>query len=73
MKCIICGNEIEAILESNPKMEPAMLIGGYKCNVCNLQWTLAEHKDNQNWAVRHIRALEAKISELENRIKELEM
>jgi hypothetical protein len=45
--CIFCGSE----LEKN--------INVCKCLNCNLQWTLAEHKDNQNWAVRHIRLLES--------------
>jgi hypothetical protein len=47
--CIFCGSE----LEKN--------INVCKCLNCNLQWTLAEHKDNQNWAVRHIRALEDQV------------
>ena len=61
MYCIKCGNKI--------------LYGGmgWICEHCNLTWERKDLKDNQNWAVRHIRALEAKISELENRIKELEM
>ena len=29
-------------------------------------WSLAEHKDNQSWAVRHIRALETQIEILES-------
>jgi hypothetical protein len=60
-KCIICGAELE-ILTNYPE------ILGYKCSNCNLQWTLAEHKDNQNWAVRHIRALEAQVKELSESI-----
>ena len=53
MKCIICGSEVSISDD---------LI---KCLICNLQWTLAEHKDNQEWAVRHIRALEAHVKELQ--------
>lgn len=51
--CIFCGLKLN-IIES-----------GYKCVHCNLQWSLSEHKDNQNWAVRHIRALEARVQQLE--------
>ena len=54
MKCIKCGNAV------------LLPIGGpIRCEVCNLQWTLAEHKDNQDWAVRHIRQLEQRIATLE--------
>ena len=60
MKCIKCGSELRCIVNS-----PNEPIIGYKCPNCNLEWSLAEHKDNQNWAVRHIRALETRIANLE--------
>ena len=56
MKCIKCGNELT--ISINQQLH-------YRCEFCNLEWSLAEHKDNQNWAVRHIRALETRIANLE--------
>jgi hypothetical protein len=66
MKCIKCGNELATIYDV---YQPIIL--GYKCLNCNLQWTLAEHKDNQNWAVRHIRALEAEIQLLKDQLEQI--
>jgi len=63
VKCIKCGKELI------PYGFPIKL-EGYQCNnpdcpEYNKPWTLAEHKDNQNWAVRHIRLLESKTQALE--------
>jgi len=63
-KCIICGNELQFTYVGQ--------FAGWKCLNCktkdgtSLEWTLAEHKDNQNWTVRHLRIAEAKIIDLEN-------
>ena len=65
MKCIMCGAELTVILNDS---KPNTSTIGYKCTNCKLQWTPAEHKDNQNWAVRHIRALEADNQALKEQI-----
>ena len=62
VNCIYCGNELEIMREQNEYI----LIKGYKCTneACPnpvKEWNLAEHRDNQNWNVRHTRALEAEI------------
>lgn len=72
MNCIYCGNEIEIVRDPNE----CVIIKGYKCTneACPnpvKEWTLAEHKDNQNWNVRHTRALEARVSELETIVSNL--
>ena len=48
-----------------------ILKDGCKCVPCGLEWSLAEHRDNQNWAIRHIRELEAKVDKLEAAIDAL--
>jgi len=65
-KCIFCGNIVEVWYDD----ELHRL--GWKCSTCDLQWTIAEHKENQSWAVRHIRLLEEEIVLLKERIKKLE-
>lgn len=57
--CIMCGNIVA--LGTN-----------VRCETCNLEWLREEHKDNQNWAVRHIRLLEKEVAELKARLDELE-
>ena len=64
MKCIKCGQELKANWNEN------VLCVGYtcinsNCEIYNQSWSIATHKDNQNWAVRHIRALETQIKELQ--------
>lgn len=53
MYCIKCGNKI--------------LYGGmgWICDHCNLTWERKDLKDNQNWTIRHIRALEAQVKDLQ--------
>lgn len=60
-KCVLCGAELEAVLVSDGNLTHCV---GYQCLNCKLQWTVAEHKDNQHWAVRHIRDLEAEQTKL---------
>jgi hypothetical protein len=77
MKCILCGAELVEIYR-----EPTIVVG-YYCPNCidkegnQLQWSLSEHKDNQNWAIRHIRLLEQENAnlktKLENLIQQLEI
>ena len=62
MKCIKCGTELAAIMGGNAQF---VFPVGYQCpnpecSEFEKPWSVAEHKDNQDWAVRHIRALEAK-------------
>jgi len=65
----MCGAELTVILNDS---KPNTSTIGYKCTNCKLQWTLAEHKDNQNWAVRHIRSLETLVSSQDEKIALLE-
>jgi hypothetical protein len=68
--CIKCGWNCEPLSIGLPFQNT-----GWKCvnPDCELNttkkdennWTLAEHKDNQTWAVRYIRALEAHVKELQ--------
>jgi uncharacterized Zn ribbon protein len=56
MKCIFCGKELIYNLGDDI----------VKCESCKLEWTKAEHKDNQDWAIRHTRLLEQRIATLED-------
>jgi len=65
MKCIKCGAELETILDFNRDLQ----LLGYKCvnvdcEIYNEQWLISEHKDNQDWNVRHTRALEAELAQM---------
>jgi hypothetical protein len=71
MYCIKCGNKLTEYIDN--EQQSGYICLNQNCIIYNTSWKITDHKDNQEWAVRHIRALEAKISELENRIKELEM
>jgi hypothetical protein len=72
--CIICGINVVPIYD-NPT--PYSRIIKYQCPICKdgveqpLEWTASEHKDNQNWNVRHTRALEAQVAELQRLLAEL--
>jgi hypothetical protein len=61
----MCGGGVELI--RSPQKEWLR----FRCPVCNLEWTVAEHKDNQKWNVRHTRALEAQVAELQRLLAEL--
>jgi hypothetical protein len=66
MKCIKCGQNVIGVLSGTHTT-------GYQCvnELCteyNQPWSLADHKDNQDWAVRHIRALEAQLKEQQEAI-----
>lgn len=73
MKCIKCGTELNRIL--NVKSPLGFTIGyeciNKECSEFGHPWTKEEHKDNQDWAVRHIRLLEQKVTDLESKITEL--
>lgn len=78
--CIKCGSDVLPIM-SNPidicKFPPIGIVS-YQCinPDCELNttkkdennWSLEKHKDNQNWAVRHIRALETDNQALKEQI-----
>lgn len=69
MKCIKCGQELEWQLD----LPPSGKVLGYKCinpdcEIYNEEWSTAEHKDNQDWAIRHIRALEAENQTLRDEV-----
>lgn len=75
MKCIKCGTELKSIMKENGMTIPDHV--GFQCvnpecEIYNEQWTIGAHKDNQDWAVRHIRILESKNSILEQRVQMLE-
>jgi DNA-directed RNA polymerase subunit RPC12/RpoP len=79
MNCINCGNKLESIIDVAKGLINLTILG-YKCPVCkmtvdgiekNLEWTAAEHKDNQNWNVRHTRMLEQQVAELQRLLAEL--
>jgi hypothetical protein len=76
MKCIFCGQDVSLISndveEKYEEIEQSGMIvqhlipavhemDHYECIPCGLSWTFEEHKDNQNWAVRHIRELEKQV------------
>ena len=67
-KCIFCGKDCDFIL--NP-VHPMGLATHIRCVNCNLIWTVEEHKDNQDWNIRHTRLLEQRVQTLESQIKEL--
>jgi hypothetical protein len=66
-KCILCGEELTPILEEftpecdGLKLPPMNRVSGYKCIPCGIEWDISEHKNDMNWAVRHIRALEDQV------------
>lgn len=60
VRCIICGGEVKL----NPN-------GNDRCLRCDETWDTTELKDNQDWNVRHTRALEQRVQTLEQQIKEL--
>jgi hypothetical protein len=68
-KCIFCGTEVEWIYAPNDHI--CLIPIKIQCLQCGLEWTKAEHKDNQNWNVRHTRALEAQVAELQRLLAEL--
>jgi hypothetical protein len=74
MKCIKCGKDLQ--INYNFTIDPPQL-DSYQCvnsdcELYNQSWSEAEHKDNQDWAVRHIRALEQRVQTLEGLLSALE-
>ena len=77
VRCIKCSWELKILFDKK-----TLQITGYECinPACELNnekkdennWSLAEHKDNQSWAVRHIRALEADNQALKEQITKLQ-
>jgi hypothetical protein len=71
-KCIKCGSELHfEYTEDLPNRIVSIQCTNPECSEFNKPWTLAEHKDNQDWAVRHIRALEQRVQTLESQIQQL--
>jgi hypothetical protein len=67
----MCGKDVKPIVEN---MGP---ITGYQCinpdcSIFMQPWSIDDHKDNQDWAVRHIRLLEKENDDLKKRIELLE-
>lgn len=63
MKCIKCGQEIISIEDNG-------IIKGFQCVNSSCEefeqpWNLADHKDNQDWNIRHTRILEQRVQTLE--------
>jgi hypothetical protein len=80
MKCIKCGKDLDILFKSNEslneidKIMNPMIISGYQCvnpdcEIYNQSWSEAEHKDNQDWTIRHIKDLERRILILEDKLK----
>jgi hypothetical protein len=71
-KCIFCGNDV-TFFDYDERTIPRKV----KCEICGIEWDYTEHKDNQNWAIRHIRLLEQENAnlktKLENLIQQLEI
>lgn len=62
-RCIKCGREVR-YFDHDSRAIPRKI----GCDHCHLEWTLADHKDDGDWAVRHIRLLESKTQALEDQI-----
>lgn len=67
MKCIKCGHELSCVDE--PRGWQCV---NSSCEEYQHSWTLAEHKDNQDWNVRHTRMLEEEVFLLKERLSKLE-
>jgi len=61
-RCIFCGKTLTWLFD---KPDPMQLCIGFKCETCNLQWTIEDHKNSVDWAIRHIRSLETAVKELQ--------
>jgi CxxC motif-containing protein len=61
MKCIICGNNCSYIYD---RSDPKLLLIGYKCPTCQLEWTREEHVDDMSYVIQTITALKAEMAEL---------
>jgi len=75
--CIKCGWNCEPLSIGLPFQNTGWKCVNPDCELNNEKkaennWTLEKHKDNQEWAVRHMRTLETLVASLEVRIKELE-
>jgi len=73
MKCIKCGHELTSIFKENGVTIPDHV--GYQCvnpdcEIYNQSWSVQDNKDNQDWNVRHTRALEQRVQTLEASLKE---
>jgi len=69
-KCIKCGHELK-IWDDDAISTIWYKCMNLDCVIYKQSWTLSEHKDNQNWTVRHIRALEAENQYLKEDLVEL--
>ena len=64
-RCIFCGKTLTWLFD---KPDPMQLCIGFKCETCNLQWTIEDHKNSVDWAIRHIRSLETAVQSLEKKL-----
>lgn len=68
MRCIKCGGiaNHDMEIDTNPETNGGspMKLKGFKCESCGETWSIFEHKDNQDWNVRHTRILEQKVESL---------
>jgi len=60
--CIKCGHELLKTIDSFQCVNIECELNNEKIDENN--WSIENHKDNQNWAVRHIRIIESAIQSL---------
>jgi hypothetical protein len=65
MYCIYCGQIVKPTGFDKFMVPIGFICTNPDCVNPKKEWTLSEDKDNQNWAIRHIRALEARVQQLE--------
>jgi hypothetical protein len=66
MRCILCGG----VLIPKHDMNELTIIG-FSCPICNIEWTIEEHKEVDNWSVRHIRSLETAVKSMQEALEKL--
>jgi hypothetical protein len=59
MRCILCGG----VLIPKHDMNELTIIG-FSCPICYIEWNISEHKEVDDWSVRHIRSLETAVKDL---------
>lgn len=77
MYCIYCGQIVKPTGFDKFMVPIGFICTNPDCVNPKKEWTLSEDKDNQNWAIRHIRLLEQENAnlktKLENLIQQLEI
>ena len=71
MKCIKCGQSLVAILEDETHTILQYECVNPNCTEFQKPWSIAEHKDNQEWSVRHTRNLEQRVQQLEAALEQI--